>query len=73
MDTSTLIHNDLHVKKDLKGKVEQAVQDIIVATRIVDGFKNLQAGTTSGSSYLKDHAGFPLEYVLSYFKHARSQ
>jgi len=69
MDTSTLIHNDLRVTNDVKGKVEQAVQDIIVATRIVDGFKNLQTGATSGSSYLKDHAGFPLEYALSYLKH----
>jgi len=42
----------------MKAKVEQAVQDTIVATRIVDGFKAPQG---SGASYLKDHANFPLE------------
>jgi nucleoporin p58/p45 len=45
-------------------KVEQAVQDTIVATRIVDGFKNPQGAGGSGGGYLKDHAGFPLEYVV---------
>ena len=43
--------------------MEQAVQDTIVAARIVDGFKSQGAGG-SGGGYLKDHAGFPLEYVL---------
>jgi nucleoporin p58/p45 len=32
------------------------VQDTIVATRLVDGFRNPHA-----TAYLKDHAGFPLE------------
>jgi len=63
VNTSTTIRNDLHFTKDIKAKVEQAVQDTIVATRIVDGFKNPQAGG-SGGGYLKDHAGFPLEYVF---------
>ncbi|RDB25891.1 Nucleoporin nup45 [Hypsizygus marmoreus] len=57
VNTSTLTRDDLHFTKDMKAKVEQAVQDTIVATRIVDGFKNPQ-----GAAYLKDHAGFPLEF-----------
>lgn len=49
--------------KDLKTKVDQAVEDTIVATRIIDGFRNIQSGNT----YLKDHAAFPLEYVEKSF------
>ncbi|KAF5372788.1 hypothetical protein D9615_010118 [Tricholomella constricta] len=56
---STLIRDDLHFTKGMKAKVEQAVQDTIVATRIVDAFKAPQG---SGSGYLKDHPGFPLEF-----------
>ncbi|KAF9456748.1 hypothetical protein BDZ94DRAFT_1203868 [Collybia nuda] len=61
VNTSTTTRNDLHHTKDIKAKVEQAVQDIIVATRIVDGFRNPQGGP---AVYLKDHAGFPLEYFV---------
>lgn len=64
VNISTTVRNDLHFTNDIKGKVEQAVQDTIVATRIVDGFKNPQGGSGSGGGYLKDHAGFPLEYVV---------
>jgi nucleoporin p58/p45 len=58
-----IIRNDLHLTQDLKAKVDQAVEDTIVATRIIDGFRNPQSGNT----YLKDHASFPLEYVHSIF------
>lgn len=54
-----ILHNDHHFTQDLKEKTNQAVQDTIIATRIVDGHRNQQ---TSGA-YLKDHAGFPLELV----------
>lgn len=64
VNVSTTIRNDLHFTNDIKAKVEQAVQDTIVATRIVDGFKSPQGAGGSGGGYLKDHAGFPLECVL---------
>ncbi|KAK7032327.1 Nucleoporin nup49/NSP49 (Nuclear pore protein nup49/NSP49) [Paramarasmius palmivorus] len=56
--TSTTIRNDLHFTRDLKAKADQAVQDTIIATRIIDGFKNPQLN----GGYLKDHATFPLEF-----------
>ncbi|KAK1219395.1 Nucleoporin nup49/NSP49 (Nuclear pore protein nup49/NSP49) [Marasmius sp. AFHP31] len=56
--TSTTIRNDLQFTRDLKAKADQAVQDTIVACRVVDGFKNTQAN----GGYLKDHASFPLEF-----------
>lgn len=59
VNTATTIRNDLHLTQDLKDKVDQAVEDTIVATRIIDGFRNPQSGNT----YLKDHADFPMEYV----------
>ena len=58
VDITNTIRNDAHLTQDLKEKVDQAVQDTIVATRIIEGFKNPQSGNT----YLKDHASFPLEY-----------
>jgi hypothetical protein len=61
VNASTAIRNDLRFTNDIKAKVEQAVRDTIVATRIVDGFKNPGG---SGGGYLKDHAGFPLECVF---------
>lgn len=54
-----MIRSDLRHTEDLKAKVDQAVQDTIVASRIIDAFRSAQSGTT----YLKDHAGFPLECV----------
>lgn len=61
LNTTNVIQNDLRHTEDLKAKVDQAMQDVIVATRIIEAFRNPQ----SGSSYLKDHAGFPLEYAQS--------
>ena len=45
--------------RDLKAKVNQTVQDTIVATHIVDGSRN----PPQHGAYLKSHANFPLEYV----------
>ncbi|KAF8623704.1 hypothetical protein AX17_007402 [Amanita inopinata Kibby_2008] len=59
---SNIVRQDLHFMRDLKAKVDRAVEDTIIATRIVDGFRNPQAGGGSGSGYLKEHAGFPYEY-----------
>ena len=47
----------LHTR-DLKHKVDQTVQDTIVATRIVEGFRNPQ----QNGQYLKTHANFPFEF-----------
>ncbi|TDL25702.1 hypothetical protein BD410DRAFT_887534 [Rickenella mellea] len=49
---------DVASMSDLQSKMEQSVQDTIVATRIVDGFRNPQ----QNGAYLKAHANFPLEY-----------
>ncbi|EIW57668.1 uncharacterized protein TRAVEDRAFT_72697 [Trametes versicolor FP-101664 SS1] len=49
---------DVQHTKDLKHKVEQTVQDTIVATRIVEGFRNPQ----QHGQYLKTYANFPLEF-----------
>ena len=54
-----MIQADAQFVKDLKTKTEQAVQDTIVATRIIDGFKNPQQHGT----HLKNYASFPLEWV----------
>ncbi|KAJ7285259.1 hypothetical protein C8J57DRAFT_1709502 [Mycena rebaudengoi] len=58
INTTTAIRNDLHFTRDLKSKADVAVQDTIVATRLIDGFRNPHAN----AAYLKDHAGFPLEF-----------
>ncbi len=59
MNTSSITHSDLLYARDLKAKADQAVQDTIIATRIIDGFKNPQ----QQGAYLKNHATFPLECV----------
>jgi len=69
VDTTTTIRNDLHLARDLKAKTDLAVQDTIVATRIVDGSRNPQAS----GAYLKDHAGFPLEYYSRITEQMRSR
>ncbi|PCH42082.1 hypothetical protein WOLCODRAFT_137683 [Wolfiporia cocos MD-104 SS10] len=58
VNTITTLHSDVLHMRDLKTKVEQTVQDTIVATRIVDGFRNPQ----QNGVYLKNHANFPLEF-----------
>ncbi|KAG6916060.1 hypothetical protein DXG01_008633 [Tephrocybe rancida] len=61
MNISTQTQDDHHLAKDMKSKVDQAVQDTIVAIRLVDAFKAPQG---SGTSYLNSHANFPLEYQI---------
>jgi nucleoporin p58/p45 len=56
---ATLIQSDLSSTGEIKGEVDQSVQDTIVATRIIDGFRNSQ----HSGNYLKNHADFPLEFV----------
>lgn len=53
------LQSDVHHTRALKAKTDQTVQDTIVATRIVDGFRNPQPHGV----YLKNHASFPLESV----------
>ncbi|OCH88580.1 hypothetical protein OBBRIDRAFT_836504 [Obba rivulosa] len=52
------LHTDVHHTRDLKAKVDQTVHDTIIATRIVDGFRNPQ----QFGAHLKNHANFPLEF-----------
>jgi len=57
LSVASVIQADAQFIRDLKTKTEQAVQDTIVATRIIDGFKNPQ----QHGAYLKNYASFPLE------------
>ena len=59
MNTTSIIQSDELFTRDIKAKVDQAVQDTIVATRLVDGFRHPQ----QNGAYLKNHASFPLESV----------
>lgn len=59
MNTTSVIQSDAMFTRDIKAKADQAVQDTIAATRIVDGFRNPQ----QHGAYLKNHATFPLECV----------
>ncbi|KAI5992077.1 hypothetical protein EDD15DRAFT_1026644 [Pisolithus albus] len=58
LSVTSMIQADAQFVRDLKAKTEQAVQDTIAATRIVDGFKNPQQHAV----YLKNYASFPLEF-----------
>ncbi|KAJ7067172.1 hypothetical protein C8F01DRAFT_1120512 [Mycena amicta] len=58
VNAATAIHTDLTFVRDLRSKTDAAVEDTIVATRIIDGYRNPHANM----AYLKDHAGFPLEF-----------
>ncbi|KAJ8494404.1 hypothetical protein ONZ45_g13240 [Pleurotus djamor] len=58
VNASSVTHSDLLYARDLKAKADQSVQDTIIATRIIDGFKNPQQNGT----FLKNHATFPFEY-----------
>ncbi|KAF8734648.1 hypothetical protein AX14_003199 [Amanita brunnescens Koide BX004] len=60
VNCNTNIRHDLHFMRDLKAKVDRAVEDTIIATRIVDGSKNPQS--SGGGGYLKEHANFPFEF-----------
>ena len=63
--TNTLVSDDLFAK-DLRNKIDQAVQDVIIASRIIDGFKDAQQ-----NAHLKNHAQFPLEWVPPTFRFHR--
>ncbi|KAI0367991.1 hypothetical protein BV20DRAFT_1037367 [Pilatotrama ljubarskyi] len=54
----SVLTSDVQHTKDLKHKVDQTVQDTIVATRIIEGFRNPQ----QNGQYLKTYANFPLEF-----------
>ncbi|CAL1717091.1 unnamed protein product [Somion occarium] len=58
LNTITVIHSDVHLTRDLKSKVDQTVQDTIIATRIIDGFRNPQ----QHGQHLRNHSEFPLEF-----------
>lgn len=60
LSVASVIQADAQFIRDLKTKTEQAVQDTIVATRIIDGFKNPQ----QHGAYLKNYASFPLEFFV---------
>lgn len=61
--------------RELKARMDQAVQDTIAATRIIEVFKNPQNAHThvQQSSSLKNHAGFPLEWVNAILLFFRGQ
>ncbi|KAG6821315.1 hypothetical protein H0H93_000176 [Arthromyces matolae] len=56
---SAQTREDHHFSKDMKSQVERAVQDTIVAIKLVESFKSPQG---SGTSYLNSHSTFPLEF-----------
>ncbi|KAG8926938.1 hypothetical protein FRC02_008567 [Tulasnella sp. 418] len=58
MMTANTISSDEAFIQDLSFKLDQSVQDSVMATRILDGFGNPQ----QNGSYLKTYAEFPLEY-----------
>ncbi|KAF8339575.1 uncharacterized protein EI90DRAFT_3117386 [Cantharellus anzutake] len=61
MPSSDLIWNALRsdedVTRDLKAKLDTAIQDETIATQILDGFQDV-----AKSGYLQTHANFPFEY-----------
>jgi len=58
INSITVLQNDILNTRDLKAKVDQSVQDTIVAVHIIDGFRNPQ----QHGAYLRNHANFPLEF-----------
>jgi nucleoporin p58/p45 len=50
VNATSVIQSDALFTRDIKAKADQAVQDTIVATRIVDGFRNPQ----QNGAYLKN-------------------
>ncbi|KAF9234222.1 hypothetical protein BU15DRAFT_79244 [Melanogaster broomeanus] len=58
LNVAATIQSDVLFTKDLKAKTDQGVQDTIIATRIIDGFRNPQ----QNGVYLKNYASFPLEF-----------
>ncbi|KIJ67027.1 hypothetical protein HYDPIDRAFT_26436 [Hydnomerulius pinastri MD-312] len=60
LSVAATVQSDVLFTKDLKAKTDQAVQDTIIATRIIDGFRNPQ----QNGAFLKNHASFPLEFFI---------
>jgi len=58
INSITVLQNDILSTRDLKAKVDQSVQDTIVAVHIIDGFRNPQ----QHGAHLRNHANFPLEF-----------
>ncbi|KAL5486112.1 NUP49 [Sanghuangporus weigelae] len=59
------LRSDIAAMRELRGRMDQAVQDTIAATRIIDAFKASQSGQSAQSQqtvWLKNYAGFPLEF-----------
>lgn len=69
VNSIAVLQNDVLSTRDLKAKVDQSVQDTIVAVHIIDGFRNPQ----QHGAYLRNHANFPLEYVLRFVKDIMGQ
>ncbi|KAF8485985.1 hypothetical protein DFH94DRAFT_709465 [Russula ochroleuca] len=58
INSIAVLQNDILNTRNLKAKVDQSVQDTIVAVHIIDGFRNPQ----QHGAYLRNHANFPLEF-----------
>ncbi|KAL5525678.1 hypothetical protein ACEPAG_7014 [Sanghuangporus baumii] len=59
------LRSDIAAMRELRARMDQAVQDTIAATRIIDAFKASQSGQSAQSQqtvWLKNYAGFPLEF-----------
>ena len=52
---------DITAMRELRARMDQAVQDIIAATRIIDAFKAPAQGQIQQHNWLKNYAVFPLE------------
>jgi nucleoporin p58/p45 len=57
VNTMSTLQADKAIAEELRSKVDQSVQDTIITSRIMDGFRNPQ----QNGAYLKNHANFPIE------------
>ncbi|THH08877.1 hypothetical protein EW145_g2412 [Phellinidium pouzarii] len=53
------LRSDIASMRELRSRMDQAVQDTIATTRIIDAFKSPQSAQQS--MWLKNYSGFPLE------------
>lgn len=65
------LRTDIIAMQELRSRMDQAVQDTIAATRLIDSFKAPAQPTQQGqlnqsqnAAWLKTYANFPLEYVF---------
>lgn len=61
MNSIANLREDIAAMRELRTKIDQAVQDTIAATRIMDAFKGPHGAQQS--AWLKNYANFPLEYA----------